>query len=246
MCPENRVIFTCQQSGSTEWDIHLQPTSLMQTAQVTQAVGSVIRFGVDRGFNFELHIVSSISGNFTTQLQVTAVRELDNVTVGCRGQSGTFLSTIQVAASLPGELNLSLATNVVKTLKIRPAAAPSGVMARDKQFIKTGASVNVTWSTSRGADNYTVNVTPPIMPGQLSDFTTTSDTSLLLVLLYNVNYTINITAIARDCAGSNNTIFNLTIGKIIIYLHQCVASYSPPCSCSWVQSSLSSHQWKDQ
>ena len=111
VCPENRVNFTCQQSGSTEWDIHLQPQTLMQTAQVTQAVGSVIRFGVDRGFNFELHIVSSSSGNFTTQLQVTAVRELDNVTVGCRGQSGTFLSTIQVASV--GELNLSLATNVV-------------------------------------------------------------------------------------------------------------------------------------
>ena len=105
-------------------------------------------------------------------------------------------------------------------------------MATDKQFTKTGASVNVSWSTSKGADNYTVNVTPPIMPGQLSDFTTT-DTSLLLMLEYNVNYTINITAIARDCAGSNNTIFNLTIGKIIIYLHQCVlTSLFPVAGCS--------------
>ena len=80
----------------------------------------------------------------------------------------------------------------------------------NKQFTKTGASVNVTWSTSRGADNYTVNVTPPIMPGQLSDFTTT-DTSLLLMLEYNVNYTINITA--KNCAGSNNIIFPLIIGE---------------------------------
>jgi hypothetical protein len=78
---------------------------------------------------------------------------------------------------------------------------------------KTGASVNVTWSTSRGADNYTVNVTPPIMPGQSSDFTTT-DTSLLLMLEYNVNYTINITA--HNCAGSKSgTILPLNIGEII-------------------------------
>ena len=80
------------------------------------------------------------------------------------------------------------------------------------QFTNTGASINVSWSTSRGADNYTVNVTPPIMPGQLSDFTTT-DTSLLLMLDYNVNYTINITA--RNCAGSDNTVLWLTIGKIM-------------------------------
>ena len=89
-----------------------------------------------------------------------------------------------------------------------PPAAPSGVMATNKQFTKIGASVNVTWSTSRGADNYTVNVTPPIMPGQLSDFTTT-DTSLLLMLDYNVNYTINITA--QNCAGSNSTVYSLPI-----------------------------------
>ena len=90
-------------------------------------------------------------------------------------------------------------------------SAPNEVMATNKQFTKTGASVNVSWSTSRGADNYTVNVTPPIMPGQLSDFTTT-DTSLLLMLDYNVNYTINITA--RNCAGSNNIVLPLTISKV--------------------------------
>ena len=85
-------------------------------------------------------------------------------------------------------------------------------MTTNTQFTKTGASVTVTWSTSRGADNYTVNVTPPIMPGQLSDFTTT-DTSLQLMLVYNVNYTINITA--QNCAGSNSTAFPLIIRENI-------------------------------
>ena len=84
-------------------------------------------------------------------------------------------------------------------------------MATNDQFTKTGASVNITWSTSRGATNYTVNVTPPIMPWQLSDFTTT-DTSLLLMLDYNVNYTINITA--QNCAGSDSSILPLIIGEI--------------------------------
>ena len=86
-------------------------------------------------------------------------------------------------------------------------------MVTNEQFTKIGASVNVTWSTSRGADNYTVNVTPPIMPGQLSDFTTT-DTSLLLMLDYNVKYIINITA--QNCAGSNNTVLPITLGEIMI------------------------------
>ena len=82
-------------------------------------------------------------------------------------------------------------------------------MATNKQFTKTGASVNVSWSTSRGTDNYTVNVTQPTMPGHF----TTTDTSLLLMLDYNVNYTINITA--QNCAGSNSTVLSLTIGKIM-------------------------------
>ena len=109
MCPGNRVIFTCQQLGATIWNVHLQ-TALLQTAQSAQ-VGSVITFGVDSGFNFELHIVSFSSGTLTTELQVIAMRELDGVTVECEGPNGTSLSTIQVASV--GESNLSLATNVI-------------------------------------------------------------------------------------------------------------------------------------
>jgi hypothetical protein len=178
-------------------------------------VGTIV-FGVDRGFNFELHVVSN---NITviTELQVTAVIELNGVMVVCAGSGDnrTFTSTIQVASI--GELIIRDSPNSPNyQFKFEdPPAAPilSGVMAANKQFTKTGASVNVTWSTSRGADNYTVNVTPPIMPGQSSDFTTT-DTSLLLMLVYNVNYTINITA--KNCAGSNvnYTVLPLIFGEI--------------------------------
>ena len=97
VCPGNRVIFTCQQTGfSTVWSINLQPV-LHQNIRSTQ-VGSVISFGVDSGFMFELHIVSNSSGILTTELQVTAVRELNGVTVECIGASGTFSLTIQVAS----------------------------------------------------------------------------------------------------------------------------------------------------
>ena len=95
-----------------------------------------------------------------------------------------------------------------------PPAAPNGVTTYD-QFTKIGASINVTWSTSSGADNYTIKVTPPIMPGQISDFTTTA-TSLQLIVVYNVNYFINITA--QNCAGSNSTIVPLAVGEIMILI----------------------------
>ena len=95
-----------------------------------------------------------------------------------------------------------------------PLAAPSGVMTTYDQFTQTGASINITWSTSSGADNYTIKVTPPVMPEQ-SDFTTA--TSLKVILVYNVNYSMNITA--HNCAGSNSTIVPLVAGKNIDLIH---------------------------
>ena len=94
-----------------------------------------------------------------------------------------------------------------------PPAAPSGVMTTNvTEFAKTGAFVYVTWSTSRGADNYTVRVTTPVMSGQ-SDFTTTA-TGLQLTVVYNVNYSVNITA--QNCVGSNSTVVPLIVGEIMV------------------------------
>ena len=90
-----------------------------------------------------------------------------------------------------------------------PPAAPSGVMTTYNQYTKTGASISVTWSTSSGADNYTIKVTPP-----MSNFTTTA-TSLQLIIVYNVNYSVNITA--QNCAGSNSTIVSLIVGEAKAY-----------------------------
>ena len=94
VCPGNPVIFTCQQSlsgGNTRWDIK----SRHQNVQSTQ-VGS-ITFEVD-GFQFEVRVVSTSSNILTSELQVTAVRELNDVTVKCVGATGNFMSTIQVAS----------------------------------------------------------------------------------------------------------------------------------------------------
>ena len=101
VCPGNRVIFTCQLSGAfARWRINLPSVLTLQNTAQSSQVGSVLTFVNDPGFNFELHIVSFNSNIdiITTELQVTAVRELNGVTVECAGSSETFTSTIQVAS----------------------------------------------------------------------------------------------------------------------------------------------------
>jgi hypothetical protein len=82
-------------------------------------VGSVITFGADRGFNFELRIVSRNSNIITTELQITAVRGLNGITVECIGSSGTFISTIQVASV--GELKLMIILLII-IFELRPSS----------------------------------------------------------------------------------------------------------------------------
>ena len=93
---------------------------LHQSALSTQ-VGSIVTFGDESGFHFELHILSNSSNSITTELQVIAVRQLNGVAVECTGANGTFMSTIRVASV--GELIVNsipdLATHVnLKTLQL--------------------------------------------------------------------------------------------------------------------------------
>ena len=90
-----------------------------------------------------------------------------------------------------------------------PQAVPSRVNIIYDRFTKLGASVNITWSTDGAADNYTIGVTPPVMPAA-SDFTVI-DANVLLMVAYNVNYFINITS--HNCAGSISTIKQLIVGE---------------------------------
>ena len=86
--------------------------------------------------------------------------------------------------------------------------------ANERQFTPSTASITVTWSASSGADNYTIMVTP-LLPSEQSLkyilIVSTTTTSLQLTVLYNEEYSINITA--QNCAGNNSTIVPLTIGN---------------------------------
>ena len=98
VCPGNRIIFTCQQAGIfSRWKIYLPSIALERTVQNSQT-GSILTLVDDRGFNFEVHVVSNSSNSITSELQVIAVRDLNDVTVECGGTSGTFMSTIRVAS----------------------------------------------------------------------------------------------------------------------------------------------------
>ena len=102
VCPGNRVIFTCQQPGTlTRWRINLSPSpnSIDTSVQSPQhGPGSILMFPDDPGFNFEIHVISSGSNSITTELQVTAVRDLNGVTVECAGLATRFTSTISIAS----------------------------------------------------------------------------------------------------------------------------------------------------
>ena len=96
-----------------------------------------------------------------------------------------------------------------------PPAAPNRVMNITDYFNASTASITLTWSASSGADNYTIMVTPLLPSGQSLVSTTT--TSLQLTVLYNEEYSINITA--QNCAGSNSTIVPLTVGNSLYVIN---------------------------
>ena len=98
VCPGNRIIFACQQAGSvSRWKIYLPSIALLSTIRSSQN-GSILTLVDNPGFNFEIHVVSNSSNSITSELQVIAVRDLNDVTVECGGTSGTFMSTIRVAS----------------------------------------------------------------------------------------------------------------------------------------------------
>ena len=82
-------------------------------------------------------------------------------------------------------------------------------MVDESQSTPNTASITLTWSASSGADNYTIMVTPPLPSGQSLLSTTT--TSLQLTVLYNQEYTVNLTS--HNCAGINSTTLSLLAGN---------------------------------
>ena len=102
VCVGQEVVFTCQQTGMLmRWTVNLPNITLTISALSSQA-GRVSNFIDDPGFGFEIHVLpSTSSGSRMSELHVTAVEELDEVTVECLAQSETFMSTIQIV-SVPG------------------------------------------------------------------------------------------------------------------------------------------------
>ena len=102
VCVGEQVVFVCQQSGGiSRWTVSLPggiSNELSNSASSSQA-GTVLTFTNDPGFGFEIHVLSSSSsGSVISELHVTAVRQLNGVTVECAELSERFMSTIQIAS----------------------------------------------------------------------------------------------------------------------------------------------------
>ena len=94
-----QVVFTCQQAGTaSRWTVNLPTITLTSTALSSQS-GIMSIFANDPGFGFEIRLLSSsLSSSVISELRVTAVRQLNGVTVECLGGSGNFMYTIQIAS----------------------------------------------------------------------------------------------------------------------------------------------------
>ena len=96
VCVAEQVVFVCQQTVPTlTWTVDLPGGRSIERTVLSPQVGTVWTFVNDPGFEFEVHILSSSSASIISELRVTAVRQLNGVTVECRGGRGTHLSTIQ-------------------------------------------------------------------------------------------------------------------------------------------------------
>ena len=85
-------MFVCQQTGPTlTWRVTFPGGISFERSVLSPQVGTNLNFENDDEFGFEIHILSSSS-----ELRVTAVRQLNGVTVECRGGSGTYMSNIHI------------------------------------------------------------------------------------------------------------------------------------------------------
>ena len=79
------------------WTVNLPNITLTISAFSSQAE-TVSNSDTDSGFGFEIHILdTNLTNTVISELHVTAVRQLNGVSVECLGISGRFNSTIQIA-----------------------------------------------------------------------------------------------------------------------------------------------------
>ena len=92
-------MFVCQQPGFTSrWTVNL-PGVILSNSASSSLAGTVLNFLNDPGFGFEIHVLSSSStSSVISELRVTAVRQLNGVTVECLGSDGSITSTFQIVS----------------------------------------------------------------------------------------------------------------------------------------------------
>ena len=90
-------MFICQHPGSAlVWTVDLPGGTITESVASSQA-GTVLTFADDPGFGFEIHVLSSsLASSVISELRVTAVRQLNGVTVECAGPIVSYMSTIQI------------------------------------------------------------------------------------------------------------------------------------------------------
>ena len=119
VCVGKQVVFSCQQdAGTTVWNINWPAGMTLSGTALSEDVGNITNLGS----GFEIHIISvSSNGVLTSELRVTAARELNNIAVTCRGTM-TYTSTIQIALVgeflVTNQLTLSSCMIVSCTMKI--------------------------------------------------------------------------------------------------------------------------------
>ena len=98
-------MFVCQRTGSSlRWEVDFPGgvSNRISSSPSSSLAGTVLTFSNDPGFGFEVHILSlSSSSSIITELRVTAVRQLNGVSLRCVGPSGTLMSTIQITSGEP-------------------------------------------------------------------------------------------------------------------------------------------------
>ena len=102
VCVGEQVVFVCQQIGGiSRWTVGNLPRGIsgFTATALSSLAGMVYSIHDDPGFGFEIYVLpSSSSSSVISELRVTAVRQLNGVTLRCEGGNGSFVSTIQIAS----------------------------------------------------------------------------------------------------------------------------------------------------
>ena len=101
VCVGEKAVFVCQQTASPSiWIVNLNDERWLRIPVAASQHGMVLSLSneSDPGFGFEIRVLNASQNIFFTELRVTAVRELDGVTVECQLGNSVYMSTIRVAS----------------------------------------------------------------------------------------------------------------------------------------------------